>query len=99
MMYKSHSGVWKSPAEGGVQEWALAEQYAGFAAAISDRWPRTSGMLRRSSAENRRTRLPKTTEGIAERTLRSRLTVHCSNTCAIHAQSWTSVFRPGTCLR
>jgi hypothetical protein len=32
---------------GGSQERRLAEQYAGYAAAVADRWPRTAAVLRR----------------------------------------------------
>lgn len=39
----------RNPTEGGVKEHQLAERYIGFAAAISDRWPRTAAMLRRIS--------------------------------------------------
>jgi hypothetical protein len=46
-VYNSRGVVSKNPREGGAQERQLAGQYAGFAAAIADRWPRTAAMLRR----------------------------------------------------
>lgn len=46
-LYNSRGVVSKDPTEGGLQERQLADRYAGFAAAIKDRWPRTAAMLRR----------------------------------------------------
>jgi alpha-L-fucosidase len=46
-LYNSRGVFWRNSNESGVQERQLAEQYAGFAAAINDRWPRTAAMLRR----------------------------------------------------
>ena len=46
-VYNSRGMVTKHPFEGGRQERQLAERYAGFAATLSDRWPRTAAMLRR----------------------------------------------------
>lgn len=43
----------KSLTEGGVQERALADRYAGFAAVIVDRWPRTAATLRRIADQYR----------------------------------------------
>ncbi len=45
--YNSRGVVSKHPGEGGTQERQLADRYAGFALAMSDRWPRTAAMLRR----------------------------------------------------
>jgi hypothetical protein len=50
-MYNSRGMVTKDhPFEGGRQERQLVERYAGFAATLSDRWPRTAAMLRRLAA-------------------------------------------------
>jgi hypothetical protein len=43
----------KNLTEGGAQERALADRYAGFAAAIADRWPRTAATLRRIADQYR----------------------------------------------
>lgn len=45
-LYNSRGIVGKSLDEGGAQERQLADKYAGFATAISSRWPRTAGILR-----------------------------------------------------
>lgn len=45
--------VSRSPTEGGHQEYTLADEYAGWAAQISDRWPRTAAVLRRIEARYR----------------------------------------------
>lgn len=45
----SRGVVTKHPFDGGAQERQLVERYAGFASAISDRWPHTAAMLRRIS--------------------------------------------------
>jgi len=51
--YNRRGVVTKAYAEGGAQERQLADQYAGFAAAIRDRWPRTASMLRRMAESYR----------------------------------------------
>ena len=38
--------TWRSPGDGGRQELELSEKYRGYAAILSNRWPRTAGMLR-----------------------------------------------------
>jgi hypothetical protein len=45
--YNSRGVVSRQIGEGGAQERQLAERYAGFAAALSNQWPRTAAMLRR----------------------------------------------------
>lgn len=47
----SRGTVVKHPYAGGASERQLAEQYSGFALALSDRWPRTAAMLRRISEQ------------------------------------------------
>lgn len=46
-VYNSRGVVTKDPADGGVQERALAGRYEGFAAAVRTRWWRTARLLRR----------------------------------------------------
>ena len=46
-VYNSRGVTSRHPAEGGAQERQLAARYAGFALALSDRWPRTAAVLRR----------------------------------------------------
>lgn len=46
-VYNSRGVVGKSPDEGGVQEYALAERYEGLANRVADEWPRTGTLLRR----------------------------------------------------
>lgn len=46
-LYNSRGVVTRDLTEGGAQEHKLAERYTGFAATVSDRWPRTAAMLRR----------------------------------------------------
>ncbi len=46
-LYNSRGVVMKDPAEGGKQEKELAARYDGYAATVSNRWPRTAAMLRR----------------------------------------------------
>lgn len=48
-LYNSRGMTSRHPAEGGAQERRLSNKYSSWAAAISDRWPRTAAMLRRVS--------------------------------------------------
>jgi hypothetical protein len=45
-VYNSRGVVSRDPATGGAGERALAVRYAGYAAAVSSRWPRTAAVLR-----------------------------------------------------
>jgi hypothetical protein len=45
--FNSRGVVTKNPAEGGDREREIAQRYAGFAATVRDRWPRTAAMLKR----------------------------------------------------
>jgi hypothetical protein len=42
--YNARGAHWRAP--GGSQEFALAAQYASYAAKCADRWPRTAALLR-----------------------------------------------------
>jgi hypothetical protein len=46
-LYNSRGVITRDLREGGAQEHSLAERYTGYAATVSDRWPRTAAMLRR----------------------------------------------------
>lgn len=46
-VFNSRGVTTRGPVEGGRQEHELAERYAGYAAAIGGRWPRTTALLRR----------------------------------------------------
>lgn len=48
-IYNSRGVVSRAVGAGGAQERTLAERYAGFAAVLQDRWPRTAAMLRRTA--------------------------------------------------
>jgi hypothetical protein len=42
--YNARGAHWRAP--GGSQEFALAAEYAHYAATCADRWPRTAALLR-----------------------------------------------------
>ena len=46
-IYNSRGVVTRDPVAGGGPERHLASQYAGWAAALNQRWPRTAELLRR----------------------------------------------------
>lgn len=45
-VYYSREWTSRDPTEGGIQERELVQQYTGYAALLSDRWPRAAAMLR-----------------------------------------------------
>ena len=52
-VYNNRGVVKRDPADGGVQERALAERYEGFAAAVRTRWWRTASLLRKIAGHYR----------------------------------------------
>lgn len=52
-VYNKRGVVMKDPREGGAQERQLAGKFESFAAAVSDKWPRTAALLRQIEARYR----------------------------------------------